>query len=367
MRKVLSFGLVILLFAALLSSCGKKDSETASESAPTPSAAQQESLPEEAALRSLVSWDSVTLCGTWSDALDGGFEALSFSGPYPAEDAASSSVSFSMGRKSGAGDLKISGFIYLGKDASNLFDFDADEPGDEPADGPVNDYDTALFDMAAGRIKEAGGTVQQKDSNGILWNYGFADAGMNGASTLCLLAWAEIGGGVLYVDITAADTSGASLDSARKTMEDWLLGLTVTGAPDAARQKMRIPFGAAAFTAEEFDLLRFYGTNFAWNAGEGYLDAGYSGSKDDYSFYCTLQNRAAAGDDAADAAAALAKDPLDSNLSWKTNRTGNTLTAVAPLEGDTLVFKLVLEPYGNASCDEAFAFALDWLKTMAIQ
>ena len=370
MRKFLALGLVLLLSAAAFSGCGKKGGETASESAPAPSAEPQGDLPEDAALRTLISWNSVTLCGTWRDALDGGFETLVLSGPQTAEDAAAASVSFSMGRQEDAGYLKISGSVYLGKDASNLLDPDEGEPADDSADGSeesfADDPDAALFDMAAGRIEEAGGTVQKKDSGGISWNYGFAGTGTDGASPLCLLAWAKTGGGVLYVDVTASDPSGEELDSVKRSMEEWLLGLTVTGAPDTARQSMKIPFGAASLTAEEFDLLRFYGAHLSWSAGDGYLDAGYSGSTEDCAFYCTLRNRAAAGEEAA-GAAALAKDPLDSPLSWKTNLAEDRLTAVAELEDDTLVFELILEPYGNAPNDDAFAFAINWLKTVVLQ
>ena len=359
MKRFLALGVILLLLAALISACGKdEDSESTPASTEVTPSGQDEA---EGALRTLAAWDKFTLYGPLKDALCGGFEQLSLSGPRSAEDATAASVSFTLGKPRDGGYLKLAGSVYLGKDASSLVDLDLDE------DEAEVDPDALLFDAAADKIKDSGGSVQQKENNGIAWNYGFAENSEGDAAVLHLFAWAKLDGGLLYVDITAADQKGGSLAAMKQPMENWLLRLTLGTAPDAAKQEIRIPFGGKTLAAEDIDALSPYGATLSWNAGEGYLSAAYEGVREDYSFYLSLENKAAAGTDPSRALEPAPKDALESPLNWKTAKAENVLTATADIENDTLWFELVLEPEEGAAPDAAFEEALDWLKTVTIR
>ena len=358
MKRFLALGGILLLLAALMSACGKKDG---SESTPAPTEVSPSGQDEEGALRTLASWDKFTLYGPLKDVLYGGFEQLSLSGPRSAEDAAASAVSFTLGKPRDGGYLKLAGSVYLGKDASALVDLDLDE--DEAAADP----DTLLFDAAAEQIKDSGGSVQQKENNGIAWNYGFAENSADGAAVLRLFAWSKLDGGLLYVDITAADEKGKSLDTVKQPLENWLLCLALGAQPDEKKQEICIPFGSKTIAAEDLDALSPYGAVLSWSAGEGYLSASYEGTREDYYFCCRLYNKAAAGTDPSDTVSPAPVEALDSPLNWKTAKAENTLTATAEIDNDTLCFELVLEPEEGVSPDAAFEKALAWLKTVTVR
>ena len=367
MKRFLAVGMALLLVSALFSACKREENptsepgteESVTASSETQDAAENGAPAKEAPLRTLLTWNGIQLSGPTVQALSGGFEYLTISGAKADSDSSAASLSFSLEKAEGA--LKLSGAVYLGKDASGLFDTDADEETDESADP-----NTLLFRMAEERITEGGGEVQKAESGGISWNYGFSEGDVNGASVLRLLAWSSLEGGILYVDLTASDLSGKELEEEKAALGEWLLKLTVKETSESTEGGLMIPFGDQSLLAEDMDFLRFYGTVLQWSAGEGYLDASYSGSTDDYDFYCTLKNSSAAGEETVDAAL-TSKDTLDSPLSWKTHLTEDTLVAAAGLEGDTFLFELSLEYPEDTENDAAFQTALDWLKSVSIQ
>ncbi len=369
MKRLLAAGMALLIIFSLFSACKREENQTSEAESEAPvstskeetDAAGTEDRTEEAAIRTLLAWNNIRLSGSMDQALAGGFQFLTISGGKKDEDASAASISFSLGKDQEEGWLKLTGSVYLGKDASGLFDTDADEETDESADP-----DTLLFRMAEESITAGGGEIQKAESGGISWNYGFSENDVNGASVLRLLAWSSFEGGILYIDVTASDLSGKGLEEEKAAVGEWLLNLTVKETPESTDGKLLIPFGDHSLLAEDMDFLRFYGAALQWSAGEGYLDAAYSGSTDDCAFFCTLKNSAAAEEDAVEAALSSG-ETLDSPLSWKTHLTEDTLVAAAELEGDTLLFELSLDFVEDAENDEAFQAALQWLKSVSIQ
>ena len=67
------------------------------------------------------------------------------------------------------------------------------------------------------------------------------------------------------------------------------------------------------------------------------------------------------------AAQAAAAETLESPLGWRYAVTEDTLTAVAALNGETLLFELTLAPAADGAVDSGILTrALDWLKTVTI-
>ena len=236
MKRFLAVGMALLLVSALFSACKREENptsepgteESVTASSETPDAAENGAPAKEAPLRTLLTWNGIQLSGPTVQALSGGFEYLTISGAKADSDSSAASLSFSLEKAEGA--LKLSGAVYLGKDASGLFDTDADEETDESADP-----NTLLFRMAEERITEGGGEVQKAESGGISWNYGFSEGDVNGASGLRLLAWSSLEGGILYVDLTASDLSGKELEEEKAERDEYCGPAVVSFEPEQKR------------------------------------------------------------------------------------------------------------------------------------
>ena len=351
---------ILALILAAAFGCAKEPVEP--DPTPTAQIAAAEQTPQPAeqpapAMRTLLVGNGVTLTGSL-DMLSDGWRGLQLCGASGASDASGASMSFSLNRESGGGRRQMAGMLYFGRDASALFDLE-EQPEGEAAN-------TMLSELCENRLREAGASVAAEESNGISWKYGFAETAANGVASLELLAWAATERGVLYVTASASDNGGAALDDAKDALKAWLKTLTLSER-SGETGTVAAPRGERMLTAADWDALSFEAAALSWNATDGFFNGTYGGRDGETSFYAVLQNAPVAGEDAIAAAQAAAAETLESPLGWRYAVTEDTLTAVAALNGETLLFELTLAPAADGAVDSGILTrALDWLKTVTI-
>ncbi|MBQ7064539.1 MAG: hypothetical protein IJM90_06600 [Firmicutes bacterium] len=374
MKRWLLVILAALLVFGTLAGCGDDKDKNKESSVPQISDTSfvdssadsnpEPSDPERVAVqRTLLAWEDYAVYGPLEDVLAAGFERFDLRSAEYSEEAGGTSVSFTFGKPGQGGYLQITGSVFLGTDASALFDLDETEGEKNPDASKANEW---LKTMVKTSLEGYGAAPEQMTSGGINWLYGLAEGEDKGTSVLHLYGYGELDKALLYVQLTAADSSAGSMDEIKSDILFWLKSLTGNGKPDEKIQELKVPYSEKGLTASDWDVMHDYGAELRWDAGKQYLDASCQGSKEEYTYYCTFRNAAAAGPEAVGEARKLVASSLESTLGWAYHTEENTLTAWANAGDDVLLFEMSVDPQNGQTADAAFARALDWLKTVKI-
>ena len=227
MKRLLCLILLISL-AASAAGCGKQpEPSAASTSAPATSTQASAEAPTEAPAEpeDLLTWGGKTLSGygtKWAE--QQGFAAVDVKDTDEEDaDCASCSFAFADSAEKYPG-LTVNGSIYLGKDASVLFDIPEEEEIDPLAHGFLAEQVKALLPEAKEETKTLGSTV---------WNVrSFCqEAQTDGYLVYDLIAWSEADGALAYVNASAVLRGAALGDKAAETvsalMQEWFSSLEI--------------------------------------------------------------------------------------------------------------------------------------------
>lgn len=352
MKKRRTVAAVIVLTLLMLVGCASQNQDATSAG----SSSKDETVKEQAELRTMLSFNNIALCAKVQEAAGGGFQSLE---AKRGEADTGASLSINMVKINAEDSLRISGFVYLGEDASALFDSEEDD---------ADDANAVLKKTVKEILAEAGSKTAEGQAAGMTLTYGFTGEEKDGTTLTHLYAWAEPNGGFIYVSVEAAETGEKQTGSVKDRMLEWLLSFTVNEAPGKGVQKLVLPFGEKRLTAEDRDFLKADDAALSWESGEGWVNASYSGSTGDALFDCKLRNAAAAGEEKSEAAKIQDGQTVDAPLPWKIHTEDNILTAASEIEDDVLLFEMTVYPVeDNSGSEEEFQKkAVEWLKTVTI-
>ena len=224
-----------LILCSLLAACGGKPEPSASTPAQTeapttaptqaptqaPTAAPTEAPAEP---EDLLAWGGKTLSGygaKWAE--QKGFAAAD-AAATDEEDADCASYSFAMANSEKYPGMTVNGSIYLGKDASVLFDIPEEEELDPLAEGFLAEQIKALLPEAKEETQTLGKTA---------WNVrSFCqEAQADGYIVYDLIAWSEADGALAYVNASAVlrgtGLSEKDAETVTGLLQEWFSSLEI--------------------------------------------------------------------------------------------------------------------------------------------
>ena len=249
---------LILCFtlAALLAGCGEKPQESTAGSTegapltqPAPSTAapetqpatqpgtepvtqptEPETLPQPEA-ETLLIWGEKTLSGFGEDWAKRIFTATEL-GATEEEDADCASLRFAFAEGKEIPALAFSGSVFLGKDASILFDIPVDEDPEEGETQEAVDFHALMKESALQLLKEAGEVKEETaEIGGKTWEVRSIWQKEEGLAVYDLIAWSEAEDQLVYVNVSAVlrGSFDAEKDTAKAEglVEEWFSSLSV--------------------------------------------------------------------------------------------------------------------------------------------
>ncbi len=265
--------------------------------------------------RTYFSAGGVTVSGSVTEALAGGFTVGAFSRSDAEEDSTSGAFAFRLEKEAGGGYLTITGQVFAGADASPLFDLDEEDPA---AGRSANEYlKEYAAECLAADDPEARLAETEVLPGYIAWTYGTGriHAPEEETEIANLYAFAFQEPGVFWVQAGAvlkgAKDPEAVMEEVKAGLEEWLFTLSAE-LPAEEGGRMAIPVGESLFTADVPDLFAYPGAEFSFASTDGELVLTASGGAEG-GFTLTVTGRA--GNDAPDVEeAGFAEEGLEEAL-----------------------------------------------------
>ena len=224
--------LLLLSLAVWAAGCGKQPEPVAPSSENAASgevpAAASSTAPTETQIapaqpEDLLAWGGKTLSGYGAKWAEREFADISLN-TVDEEDADCASCSFAFSDSEKNPGMTVNGSLYLGKDASVLFDIPEEAELDPLTDGFLAEQVKALLPEAKEEPRTSGSTV---------WNVrSFCqEAQTDGYLVYDLIAWSEADGALAYVNASAVLRGAALGDKAAETvsalMQEWFSSLEI--------------------------------------------------------------------------------------------------------------------------------------------
>ena len=206
-------------------------STAAPETAPaTEPATEPETLPPPEP-EALLTWGEKTLSGFGEDWAKRYFTATEL-GATEEEDADCASLRFAFAEGKEIPALAFSGSVFLGKDASILFDIPVDEDPEEGETQEAVDFHALMKESALQLLKEAGEVKEETaESGGKTWEVRSVWQKEEGLAVYDLIAWSEAEDQLVYVNVSAVlrGSFDAEKDTAKAEglVEEWFSSLSV--------------------------------------------------------------------------------------------------------------------------------------------